>query len=289
MEARLQNMASINTPRENPPAYTPPPADFTNTLMMETARIIQDSSSVEKTSPYLDGVDEVAWQVFSLKYLHYRTKGGKKPTRDLLSPSVMHYYGSQIVNNIWSMNDIDLYLAINTINQPNLEPINILISSLSMKPSKIYVKKLVQEYISSFLTILENFPIIRLQCAPYAVVKQFFKKLQPPSLAQDLLNLEINDINLAIQTLHQKLRTKDIQEFENSRTSIKHDVTESNEVQRKVNYDKCANCKYSTRPETSQLHKIWNCREIEFCFRCNLKHLALGPHCKFKDNKIFNY
>ena len=108
-------------------------------------------------------------------------------------------------------------------------------------------------------------------------------------MAQDNLNLEINDINLAIQTLHQKLKTKDIQEFENTRIFIKHDITESIEVQRKVNCERCANCKYSTRPETSQLHKIWNCREIEFCFRCNLKHLALGPHCKFKDTKVFNY
>ena len=214
MEARMETMARNNLPRENPPAYTPPSAESTNSLMMETARIIQDSSSVEKTSPFLDKVDEVAWQEFSLKFIHYRTKGGKKPTRDLLSPSVMHYYGSQIVQNIWFMNDIDLYYAINSINQPNLEPINILISSLSMKPSKVYVKKLMQEYISSFLTLLANFPIIRNQCAPYAVVKQFFKKLQPHSLAQDMLNLEISDINLAIQTLHQKLKTKDIQEFE---------------------------------------------------------------------------
>ena len=224
MEARMQNVANVNVPRD-PPAYTPAEANTSNHLMMETARIIQDCSSVEKTSPFLDGVDEVSWQTFSLKFLHYRTKGGKKPTRDLLSPSVTHYYALQIAGNIWQMGDIDLYYAINTINQPNLEPINILISSLSMKPTKVYVKKLVQEYISSFLTILTNFPIIRNQCAPYAVVKQFFKKLQPPSLALDILNLELNDINLAIQSLHHKLRMKDIQEFENTRSPKNQDVT----------------------------------------------------------------
>ena len=136
MEARMQNMANINVPRESPPPYTPPDVNSSNLLMIETAKIIQDSSSVEKTSPFLDGVDEASWQAFSLKFIHYRTKGGNKPTRDLLSPSVMHYYGSQIVNNIWTMNDIDLYWAINNTNQPNLEPINILISSLSMKPTK---------------------------------------------------------------------------------------------------------------------------------------------------------
>jgi len=242
---------------------------------------------VEKNSPFLDGVDEASWQAFSLKFIQYRTKGGRKSTRDLFSPSVMNYYGSQIAN-IWLMNDIDLYYAVNKINQPNLEPLNVLISSLSMKPSKIYVKKLVQEYISLFITILANFPIIRFQCAPYAVVKQFFKKLQPHSLAQDMLNMEINDINLAIQELHQKLKTKDIQEFENTRNLIKHDVSETSSTSTALKI-KCANCQHSTKPENSLLHKIWNCLDIDFCYRCNLKHLALGPHCKFKDTKVFNY
>ena len=77
MEARMETMARNYLPLENSPAYTPPSADSTNALMMETARIIQDSSSVEKTSPFLDKVDEVAWQEFSLKFIHYRTKGGK--------------------------------------------------------------------------------------------------------------------------------------------------------------------------------------------------------------------
>ena len=67
MEARMETMARNYLPRENPPAYTPPSTDSTNALMMETARIIQDSSSVEKTSPFLDKVDEVAWQDFSLR------------------------------------------------------------------------------------------------------------------------------------------------------------------------------------------------------------------------------
>ena len=52
MEARMQNMATVVVPRELPPPYTPPEVNSSNVLMMETARIIQDSSSVEKTSPF---------------------------------------------------------------------------------------------------------------------------------------------------------------------------------------------------------------------------------------------
>jgi len=64
MEARMQSMANVNAPRaispqplpkeysNLPPPYTPPEANSSNHLMIETAKIIQDSSTVEKTSPF---------------------------------------------------------------------------------------------------------------------------------------------------------------------------------------------------------------------------------------------
>jgi len=61
-----------------------------NNLMVETAKIIQDSSTVEKNSPFLKNVNEDSWAAFSLLYTHYRKKGGLKPTRDLLSPEVLN-------------------------------------------------------------------------------------------------------------------------------------------------------------------------------------------------------
>ena len=36
MEARMQNMANVVVPRELPPPYTPPEANSSNVLMMET-------------------------------------------------------------------------------------------------------------------------------------------------------------------------------------------------------------------------------------------------------------
>ena len=67
MEARMQNMANVPISRPNSPpllpqAYSnqPPPyissaTNSPNHLMMETAKIIQDSSTVEKTSPFFGG------------------------------------------------------------------------------------------------------------------------------------------------------------------------------------------------------------------------------------------
>ena len=283
LEARLSNRGSIplrtNTVDVNP----------ANSLMVETAKIIQDSSTVEKNSPFLKNVNEESWAAFALLYTHYRIKGGLKPTRDLMTAEVLNYYSYQISGDFMLMDDQSLFNSIHKINQPSIDPMDVLISGLTMKYSKVYDKNLVQQYISSFITLLENYPIIKAQCKSEAIVKQFYKKLQPNSLSQDMLNLEIKDVTEAIQTLHSKLTTKDIQHFENTRDLKKHVVTESIDLKRNQNVEKCANCKFSSKAENFQLHRLWYCHDLNFCYRCNHKHLALGPDCKFKDRRIFDY
>ena len=248
-----------------------------NNLMVETAKIIQDSSTVEKNSPFLKNVNEDSWAAFSLLYTHYRKKGGLKPTRDLMSPEVLNYYSFQISGDLLTMDDTILFDSINSLNQPSLDPMDVLISGLSMKFNKVYDKNLVQQYILSFTTLLENYPVINAKCKQEAIVKQLYNKLQPTSLSRKMLNLEIKDVKEAIQTLHSKLKTMDIQHFENSRGVKKSTVTESNENSRKITVEKCVNCKFSTKPENAQLHRIMKYFDIHFCYRCGLDHLALGP------------
>ena len=122
-----------------------------NSLMEETAKIIQDSSTVEKNSPFLKNVNEESWATFSLLYSTYRKKGGLKHTRDLMTPEVLNYYDFQVPGDLMTMDDTDLFDKINLINQPSFDPMDVLISGLSMKASKIYDKNLVQQYISSFI------------------------------------------------------------------------------------------------------------------------------------------
>ena len=57
------------------------------------------------------------------------------------------------------MEDKKLFDGINNLNQPSLDPMDLLISGLSMKANKNYEKNLVQQYISSFITLLQNYPI----------------------------------------------------------------------------------------------------------------------------------
>ena len=128
--------------------------------MVETAKIIQDSSTIEKNSPFLKNVNGESWAAFSLLYTHYRKKGGLKPTRDLMSPEVLNYYAFQISGDLLTMDDKTLFDDINSLNQPSLDPMDILISGLSMKFNKDYDKNLVHHYISSFITLLQNYPII---------------------------------------------------------------------------------------------------------------------------------
>ena len=66
-----------------------------------------------------------------------------------------------------------------------------------------------------------------------------------------MLNLKIKDVKEAIQTLHSKFQKMDFQHFEHSRGVKKSVVTESYDVQRKISVERCANCKFSTKPETA--------------------------------------
>ena len=141
LQSGTRSQASIpSNSVPNPPSTSPIQG---NPLMSATAKMIQDSSNVEKNSPFLSNVDEVAWKSFSLKYLSYRQKGGNKPTRDLFSPEVINYYKFQIDGDINLMSDDLLFQSISNVNQPVLDPMNLLISSISMKPSKFYNKKCV--------------------------------------------------------------------------------------------------------------------------------------------------
>ena len=165
MEALVKSLQSGTRSQASIPSNSVPNSPSTspiqgNPLMSATAKMIQDSSNVEKTSPFLLNVDEIAWKSFSLKYLSYRQKGGNEPTRDLLSPEVFNYYKFQIDGDINLMSDDLLFQSISNVNQPVLDPMNLLISSISMKPSKFYNKKCVQEYISEFITLLSNYPKI---------------------------------------------------------------------------------------------------------------------------------
>ena len=89
LEKRLQELEARLSGNQPPVRNSQNPA---NTLMVETAKIIQDSSTIEKNSPFLKNVNEESWAAFSLLYTHYRKKGGLKPTRDLMSPEVLNYY-----------------------------------------------------------------------------------------------------------------------------------------------------------------------------------------------------
>ena len=94
-----------------------------------------------------------------------------------MTPEVLNYYSYQISGDFMLMDDQVLFQGINNLNQPSLDPMDVLISGLTMKYSKTYDKNLVQQYISSFITLLGNYPFIKAKCKPEAIVKQFYKKI----------------------------------------------------------------------------------------------------------------
>ena len=208
----------------------------------------------------------------------------------MLSPEVLNYYQFQVAEDILQMNDEILFRTINTLNQPNMEPLDILICGLTMEQSKSYNKSVIQQYISSFITILANYPIIQAKCMPQAIIKQFYKKLQPNSLAEDMLNLELNNVTEAIQALHSKLSTKDIQQHENTRDLKYSGATDLFDSTRsKIRWEKC---KLNTMPEKSKKLRHWRDKDFRFEEDEATPHLKKSKRfttiLKEKDVKIAN-
>ena len=70
MEALVKSLQSGTRSRASIPSNSVPSPRSTspiqgNPIMTATAKMIQTSSNVEKTSPFLSNVDEVAWKSFS--------------------------------------------------------------------------------------------------------------------------------------------------------------------------------------------------------------------------------
>ena len=120
----------------------PTTRDDSHSLMNETAKIIADSSRIEKEAPICDAVDEDAWNCFALKYSVYLTKGGKKPLKDLITLNVMNYYKRRLPNhNLQLMPSVNLFDLISDLNKSILDPLSILDTKLSMESITTLRKK----------------------------------------------------------------------------------------------------------------------------------------------------
>jgi len=155
-----------------------------------------------------------------------------------------------------------------------------------MEKSNVYDKKKIQNYISMFLTLRQNYLVIEESCEAEAIVEIFYNKLQPVSLAEDMKFLKIKDVKKSVTALLENLQSKDIQLAENNREKSSQPVSKQSQGEGKK---ECLNCIHNKKEDATTNHKLWWCKNIDFCFKCNKKHLAFGPDCKFKDLKVFNY
>jgi len=134
------------------------------------------------------------------------------------------------------------------------------------------------------MNLLDRYPQIELELSGRTIVSILFKNLQPSSFSSEMQLLQIESINDAIKAISTKMSRKDVALAENhtstSTSKPPHDSTPKKKG--------CLNCNQS-KDSVNKNHSIWKCRNIEFCCRCNKKHLALGPSCPHKDLKIFNY
>ncbi len=150
MVLREQNSHSIPSPTFSPKHSE----DASSSLLAATAKVLRDNNTVEKSPPFLDGVDAESWSIFSPKYLLYRNKMGSKFLRDCIAANTITYYQIQIDKDIMQMDCTSLFDTLNKLNKSSLEPTALLRTTLKMDKSTSYDKKKIQLYISSFLNLL---------------------------------------------------------------------------------------------------------------------------------------
>jgi len=232
-------------------------------------------------------VSEDAWRKFDVKYLIYRSRKGKKLLFNLIFDEVVTYYQIRISQDMKTMKCEDLYIKMKELNNSILDPMTILDTGMSMDNIKEYNKDKVQLYLQSFLNLLKRNPIIEESLSSEAIVKKFFSKLQPLSFAQELLSLEIKSVQDAATALFRNMNQKDVYHAELVKAGKLSQKFVSVTNQRPTFL--CANCEHNKNPDIKKNHKIWNCKNIEYCCKCNKKHMAFGPNCPFKDKTIFDF
>jgi len=145
-----------------------------NYFLSGAAQVIQDSTQVEKSSPFLDSVSSESWLNFDVKFLIYRAKKGRKLLRDMIKQEVVTYYQAQIMENVRIIPCEELYQRLKKINQPFLDPMANLRTNLSMDHSTEYDSDKTKNYLSSFLNLLERNPIIEQTLSGASIAKMFF-------------------------------------------------------------------------------------------------------------------
>ncbi len=281
----LREQARLNTSTIH---LSPPVPAPDNSFMRGAAQVIQDSTQVEKSSPYLDSVTTEAWNGFDVKFEIYLAKTGKKFLRDCMKQEVLTYYQAQIPGNCRTMSCIDLRSALKTINQPFLDPMALLRTSLHMDSTESYNSEKTKNYLCSFLNLLERYPIIETSLSGSSIAKMFFTKLHPKELSDSMLDLQVQSKEEATSALLSKIRIRDIALAEIPQHKTANNTAQLNGKPPSKNI--CANCIHSTDPAIKSNHRTWFCKKItEFCYKCNKKHMAYGQFCPHKDKSIFDY
>jgi len=78
------------------------------------------------------------------------------------------------------------------------------------------------------------------------------------------------------------MQRKDIAKAEDDRPN-------STQKEKDNDSKECLNCQHSKKRGLNKNHAIWYCTNIEYCYACKQKHLAMGPDCPNKNKKLFDY
>ena len=177
-------------------------------LMYQTAKLIADSSDLEKNMKKWDDPTQNGWIKYKGLYNEYINNGGHKSLFDLCSLNVIITLKTILqINDLKTLNSKDLF---NLINKKYKLKTNCqsLLHSLTMEDIKFYDRTKTERFFTKLLVLLDTHPDIY-SVGEEVIVKSFFTKLKPSYIASQLLFLQIKTIADASKALEDCYMRKD--------------------------------------------------------------------------------
>ncbi len=271
-------------------------------LLKNTAVFTNNLSILETGAPKCLDASQMTWLTFRTLWITYINLGGAKWLRDVMNEETRNYYSYILEIDMYSLTNLELFELIDKKQKLLLSPLEILKQYLVMPKSTQYSRVACEKYISVFTNCLTKYKSSLDSLAESVIVKLFFSKIQPSTMADQLSELGIKKIRIAILALEDKMRIKDQQILENQYDNpSKHKPNPNSTTTPSVSDGStllltkkglplvCFNCKFSTAKNDNTNYSIWKCPKINYCYQCKLEHLAYCVDCLHHNLQIFDH
>jgi hypothetical protein len=160
-------------------------------LLKNTAVFTNNLSALETGAPKCLDASQMTWLSFRTLWLTYIKLGGAKWLRDVMTEETRNYYSYILAIDMYTLTNQELFDRIDEKQKLLLSPLEILKQYLVMPKSSQYSRVACEKYISVLTNCLTKYKSSLDSFSESVIVKLFFAKVQPSTMADQLNELGI--------------------------------------------------------------------------------------------------